>query len=989
MFDFKFFKTKELFCKGVVRIGGRCKNENLRPYLLTNLRNTFKNDRLYDRRLINRIGETKDKLTTITNKIDRINFLKKVISTSNVIISFGELEELMEESHQDQLLGLNCRLVSRSNNDYTLLDWLGFFDENKTSFLNFNEPDLSELYSEENSQQQIEKDREEQNIAEENLVETQMDNNDDDDADDKENDERMLENDFNIIKNSKSPTIDKRNYNQLFISQEEIANMRNNYEMYKYGKKDSEGFQVQGGKKKNFQFKIEHINNYIEYIFGFQNQNQNFSLVKNIWELNYRDRFQLYNQWFEMYKQKLETDMARLSQEFNLNSTTLQELRMQEDRSILNDALIIAMTTTGSARYHSILNDIGPRIVIVEEAAEVFEAHIVSSLSKHCEHLILIGDHVQLRPSPSVFKMASTYKLDVSLFERLINNKTKSVMLTCQHRMRPEISVLMKHFYNQPIADHESVSSYPNVIGLKNNIFFFNHNKPESEFSELNSKKNTFEALFIAKFCSYLIKQKYQKSQITILTMYLGQLIEIRNLLKRFDLSGIKVSTVDNYQGEENDIVLLSLVRSNEFSKIGFLKINNRVCVALSRAKIGFYCIGNFDLMSQNSLKWAKIIESAKQTGNYGEYLTLSCGLHENNDIQVKEQNDFDLRPDGGCNLKCNFRLICGHVCGLYCHTFDLEHKDYECLKKCDKLMENCGHYCQKKCSHIGECDECKVLVEKVIEECGHKINFRCDRTPKRINCLKPCENVLNCGHKCIKYCGNLNCEPCETIIEVSSACDHNVKLEVYCHEPPWKYIEMCQKECGKILSCEHRCKSKCGKCYAGRIHANCTETCDRILFCGHKCTEPCAQQCQPCKRECENRCEHSKCNFLCSDPCSPCLEKCNWGCNHSICTKLCHEICDKKPCNKPCNKKLKCRHKCVGFCGEPCPYLCRVCNREELSEIFSAMKIILKLDLFYSKIVVTLLKRLEWTNGLGINLTVILFNYPNVQSVKRLLEKI
>ncbi len=101
----------------------------------------------------------------------------------------------------------------------------------------------------------------------------------------------------------------------------------------------------------------------------------------------------------------------------------LRELRLQEDRCIMQNAYIIAMTTTGSSRYHNVLKDIGPRIVIVEEAAEVFEAHIVSALSKNCEHLILIGDHVQLRPSPSVYKLAKTFKLDVSLFERLINNK--------------------------------------------------------------------------------------------------------------------------------------------------------------------------------------------------------------------------------------------------------------------------------------------------------------------------------------------------------------------------------------------------------------------------------------------------------------------------------------------------------------------------------------------------------------------------------------
>ena len=60
------------------------------------------------------------------------------------------------------------------------------------------------------------------------------------------------------------------------------------------------------------------------------------------------------------------------------------------------------------------------RIVIVEEAAEVLEAHIVTSMPKTTEHLILIGDHQQLKPSPTVFELARKYHLDISLFERMV-----------------------------------------------------------------------------------------------------------------------------------------------------------------------------------------------------------------------------------------------------------------------------------------------------------------------------------------------------------------------------------------------------------------------------------------------------------------------------------------------------------------------------------------------------------------------------------------
>ena len=173
--------------------------------------------------------------------------------------------------------------------------------------------------------------------------------------------------------------------------------------------------------------------------------------VSNIWRLQIEDRYKLYNKWLIDYKISNQEEIDKLQDKYNKAALNLNEIRMQEDRSIMQNALIIAMTTTGSARYHRILKDIGPRIVIVEEAAEVFEAHIISSLSKNCEHLILIGDHYQLRPNPTVYKLAKDYHIDVSLFERLINNNIKIEMLTCQHRMRPEISVLMRHFYNNQI----------------------------------------------------------------------------------------------------------------------------------------------------------------------------------------------------------------------------------------------------------------------------------------------------------------------------------------------------------------------------------------------------------------------------------------------------------------------------------------------------------------------------------------------------------
>lgn len=84
--------------------------------------------------------------------------------------------------------------------------------------------------------------------------------------------------------------------------------------------------------------------------------------------------------------------------------------------------------------------------------------------------------------------------------------------------------------------------------------------------------------------------------------------------------SRVKCVVVDKYQGEENDIVLLSLVRSNAEGKIGFLDTKNRVCVALSRAKKGFYIIGNMSCLAKKSELWQNIRKTLTENRAIGSY---------------------------------------------------------------------------------------------------------------------------------------------------------------------------------------------------------------------------------------------------------------------------------------------------------------------------------------------------------------------------------
>ena len=121
-----------------------------------------------------------------------------------------------------------------------------------------------------------------------------------------------------------------------------------------------------------------------------------------------------------------------------------------------------------------------PVITIVEEAAEVLEAHIITSLSPGCQHVILIGDHQQLRPSPNVYDLQINYNLDVSLFERMIKNGMQFSRLCLQHRMRPQIAKMLDHIYVEPkLQNHESVLNFEDIKGVERNLFFVDHNEKE------------------------------------------------------------------------------------------------------------------------------------------------------------------------------------------------------------------------------------------------------------------------------------------------------------------------------------------------------------------------------------------------------------------------------------------------------------------------------------------------------------------------------
>ncbi|EEH33080.2 helicase required for RNAi-mediated heterochromatin assembly 1 [Paracoccidioides lutzii Pb01] len=389
---------------------------------------------------------------------------------------------------------------------------------------------------------------------------------------------------------------------------------------------------------------------------------------EDLWKIPPTARGGIYSALQAMAKKAILDSLRSLVKRYNHTARNLQTGRWEQNCSILQSARVIGMTTTGLSKYRALISSIKPKIILVEEAAEVIEAPIAAACIKSLEHLILVGDHKQLQGSCAVKELEDEpFFLKISLFERLVHNGVEFKSLTKQRRMPAEIRRVLAPIYDN-LDDHPSVNDKPEVPGMGGiNSFFYCHGWPESSDSLL-SKYNYNEAQMIVGFFLYLHLNKVPVEDITILTFYNGQRKKILKGLRDNPLlqgQYLKVSTVDSYQGEENEIVILSLVRSNENTgNVGFLSIENRVCVALSRAKRGFYIFGNAEFLALASPLWWEVVQIVScGPKRIGYHVPLTCDNHQTR-TYLKEPGEWSS-TDGAYRIR---------KLNVYNHAFSIFH---------------------------------------------------------------------------------------------------------------------------------------------------------------------------------------------------------------------------------------------------------------------------------------------------------------------------
>ena len=318
------------------------------------------------------------------------------------------------------------------------------------------------------------------------------------------------------------------------------------------------------------------------------------------------------------------------------------EIEIRINSELFGEARVIACTLVGSA--HRLLEGMKFGTLFIDEAAQALEAACWIPM-KRASRVILAGDHCQLPPTVKSIA-ALRAGLGKTLMERIAENKPEVVtLLKIQYRMNDEIMRFSSDWFyggkveSAPQIKYRSVLDYDHPItwidtsNEENQITIEGEDAPEdsastsssvsaaNQNSDLNFKEqfvgesfgriNKAEAeltlLTLAEYFTKIGKQRVLEERIDvgIISPYRAQVQYLKKLIKKYEFFKpyrrlISVNTVDGFQGQERDVILISLVRSNDEGQIGFLKDLRRMNVAMTRARMKLIILGNKDTMTKH-----------------------------------------------------------------------------------------------------------------------------------------------------------------------------------------------------------------------------------------------------------------------------------------------------------------------------------------------------------------------------------------------------
>ena len=313
----------------------------------------------------------------------------------------------------------------------------------------------------------------------------------------------------------------------------------------------------------------------------------------------------------ERFQRKLLMKEARMLRE------DADRIESQITEDLLDRAQVIACTLVGSTHY--LLKDRVFRSVFIDEASQALEpACWIPILKAH--RVIMTGDHLQLPPTVKSLKAAKE-GLEDTLFEKAIQATNSAVMLETQYRMHPQIMKFSSdYFYGGKLQVANEVlmrEDDPEKVRL---VFIDTAGCgfDEKLNEETKSTYNKEEAVLLVK---HLTSEIQTEQTVGIIAPYKAQISLLTDLVQQepaFDefRENISVNTVDSFQGQERDVIYISLTRSNGKGEIGFLKEYRRMNVAMTRAKSQLVMIGDSATLGKD-LFYNAIIDYSQDIGGY------------------------------------------------------------------------------------------------------------------------------------------------------------------------------------------------------------------------------------------------------------------------------------------------------------------------------------------------------------------------------------
>lgn len=306
------------------------------------------------------------------------------------------------------------------------------------------------------------------------------------------------------------------------------------------------------------------------------------------------------------------SDREQIRTKINSLKDRATELEIRINEALFSEARVIACTLVGSA--NRILTGQKFGTVFIDEAAQALEAACWIAIRK-ADRVILAGDHCQLPPTvkdPQALRAGLGY----TLMQSIVKNRPETVsLLKVQYRMNDEIMRFSSNwFYGgmlesapevkyRSILDFDTPIEWVNTEGMDCNEEFVGENygrinKPEAELS-------------VAQLKAYILKigkERFleEKIDVGLISPYKAQVQYLRQLIRKDNFfkpyrSAITINTVDGFQGQERDVILISLVRANEEGQIGFLNDLRRMNVAITRARMKLIILGDVSTLTRHT----------------------------------------------------------------------------------------------------------------------------------------------------------------------------------------------------------------------------------------------------------------------------------------------------------------------------------------------------------------------------------------------------